>query len=490
MSKIMRNLAVLLVLSMLAVACGQKPGVHLQGASSGGGGGGGGGDAGEFAEGGEGDFDFDGEGGEGDFEGEDVALEGEDVDFDGGEGGEGGGGDAPGADAAGGDGGGEGGEAGGGGGGGGEASGGGGGGGGEAGGGGGPNDTVGITSEQIKIGVHAPLSGAAPLPQDEFRSGRSMYWDHVGKVAGRNVNVIVRDDGYNPSRATTVCRELIQREEVFILVGGGGADQINACARVAAEAGVPYLSAGVDEGVLKQLPNYFALSMSYPQQAPLLTQWIAKNAKPGNGEVGLLFDRTPSFRGVRERLSQELQRAGMKPVPRQMQNPTSDAAWAGGYDTVFVIGAPAYFVQVTQAPRGLEPQWVGVGITMGLNTVAANACRRGNFKAAFLSPFPGLNQVDKLDANFKRAGGKGDIELALWGLNKTIHEVLKPLGNNPSRSGFMRSLQSNRIKTNVYPELRHSRGNHFGAQGAHMLRANCSNGRFETRNDELFKTSF
>jgi branched-chain amino acid transport system substrate-binding protein len=488
MSKIMRNLAVLLVLSMLAVACGQKPGVHLQGAQRAGGGGGGGGDAGEFAEGGEGDFDFDAEGGEG-FEGEDVAIEGEEVDFEGGEAGDGadgGGGDAPGADASGGDGGGDGG---GGGGGGGEASGGGGGGGG-GGQAAGPNDTVGVTAEQIKIGVHAPLSGAAPLPQDEFRSGRSMYWDHVGKVAGRNVNVVVRDDGYNPSRATTVCRELIQREEVFILVGGGGADQINACARVAAEAGVPYLSAGVDEGVLRQLPNYFALSMSYPQQAPLLTQWIAKNAKPGNGEVGLLFDRTPSFRGVRERLTQELQRAGMKPVPRQMQNPTSDAAWAGGYDTVFVIGAPSYFVQITQAPRGLEPQWVGVGITMGLNTVAANACRRGNFKAAFLSPFPGLNQINNLDSNFSRAGGKGDIELALWGLNKTIHEVLKPLGDKPTRSGFIRSLQSNRIKTNVYPELAHSSDNHFGARGAHMLRSNCSNGRFETRNDELFKTSF
>jgi branched-chain amino acid transport system substrate-binding protein len=118
-----------------------------------------------------------------------------------------------------------------------------------------------------------------PCRRPRSSPARSSTGGSVGKVAGRDVRVIVRDDQYNPSRATSVCNQMIQQDQVFLLVGGGGADQIAACARTAAQQGVPYLSAGVDEGALRQLPNYFALSLSYPQQAPLIAQYIDKQAE-------------------------------------------------------------------------------------------------------------------------------------------------------------------------------------------------------------------
>ena len=56
-----------------------------------------------------------------------------------------------------------------------------------------------------------------------------------------------RDDEFNPNRAVSVCREMVEQEGAFMLVGGGGADQITACAQYAAENGIPYVSAGVNE---------------------------------------------------------------------------------------------------------------------------------------------------------------------------------------------------------------------------------------------------
>ena len=356
----------------------------------------------------------------------------------------------------------------------------------------GPGDSTGVTDTEIRIGLHAPLSGAAPLPQASFTSGKEQYWRFVGKVAGRNVTVIVRNDEYNPSKATAVCNDLIQREKVFILVGGGGADQIAACARTAAQQGVPYLSAGVDEGVLRQLPNYFALSMSYVQQAKLLLQYVKANAAPSNNKFGIVRDRTPSFNNVVNEVTKEAQAAGYEVLLRQAQNGPSDAQWLqqNGIETAFPIMAPSTFIQIVGAPGGAIKNWVGVGITMGLNTVANSACKasRNAFNGMFFSPFPGLDQINSIDPDFAKAGGKDDIELALWGLNKTIHQAFKKQGTNLTREAFVQAMESGDIRSGVYPDLAHSPDNHFGAQQVHALKADCGSGQYKTL--KAFATGF
>jgi branched-chain amino acid transport system substrate-binding protein len=310
-------------------------------------------------------------------------------------------------------------------------------------------------------------------------------------VAGRTVQVIVRDDTFNPSTATRVCNQMIQQDQVFILVGGGGADQIAACARTAAQQGVPYLSAGVDEGPLRQLPNYFALSMSYVQQAPLIAQYIASNRRPEDGRVAIVRDRTPSYNNVVARLQQELQGKGLQSEVIQFSSAAGTAQAVSRFQTAFVIMSPSQFVQLVRSPGGNSPHWVGVGITMGLNTVANAACAGGNnYRGDFLSPFPGLNAIDSLDSGFRQAGGQDDIQLALWGLNKTIHEVFKKLGNDIGRAAFVNALETNEIRTNVYPALRHRPDNHFGANTAHLLQVNCSRGQYETPSGGTFVSSF
>lgn len=517
MTSATRWLAALAVLGLLLAACGQKDGVHRErqvGFAPGG-------DAGEFEEGTwdetevqgtdweEGDWDAaTGDAGGGDAAGGDASAAdpaaGGDGSSSGGGGGSGGNGSGAGSGGGGSGGGSGSGGGGGGAGGGGESGGGSGSGGGEESGGGSggdgdssqgqqprdPNDQRGVTDSTIKIGIHAPLSGAAPLPQSEFESGRQMYWNHVGEVAGRKVEVIVRDDQYNPSRATSVCNELIQREEVFLLVGGGGVDQITACARVAAQQRVPYLSAGVDEGVLRQLPNYFALSLSYVQQAPLVAQYVAKHARPSDGRVAILRDNTRGFNATVERMQAELDKHGLESKVIMFQNGPSSAQAVSGFETAFAIMSPSDFVAVVRSPGGDRPQWVGVGITMGLNTVARTACSGTNYRGMFLSPFPGLNVIDQLDGEFRKAGGEGDIELALWGLNKNLHEVFKRLEGDITRSRFVRALEASAIETNVFPALKHSSDNHFGATSAHVLEANCSSGRYETPDGGTFVTGF
>lgn len=465
----LRSLALVVLLAVLSVACGQKEGVHNVGltgdgtGSTGSGGDFGEGDvvAGDPGTGADPGTEVDDGTGTGTDEGDSgtgTGTSGRPGAPDGGGGG-GGGGDAPDQPGPGG------------------------------------GDTTGITQETIKIGIHAPLTGAAPLPQQSFVVGRDQYWKHVGKVHGRTVEVIIRDDQYNPSRATSVCNELIQKENVYLLVGGGGTDQISACARSAARQGVPYLSAGVDEGQLRTLGNYFALGMSYIQQAPLLVQWVKKNSPPANKRFGIMRDRTPGFNAVVKRVEELAKAEGWDVRVRQFQNGPSDASWLtqNQIQVAFPIMAPSSFVQIVRSPGGTIDQWAGIGITMGLNTVANTACQ-GNpaySGSMFFSPAPGLNVIDQLDPEFTKAGGKDDIHLLLWGLNKDIHAVFQKLQpNNLSRQAFIEALETNVIDTRVYPVLKHTPQNHFGAQDVHVLIADCAKGQYVTPPDGIHRSSF
>src|SRR5256885_1360386 len=165
----------------------------------------------------------------------------------------------------------------------------------------GPHDRDGVSDKEIVIGIHAPLTGAAPVPEDSVDKAKDLYWKFIaerGGIFGRNVRVVFRDDQYNPSRAVAVCREMVEEEHAFLLVGVG-TDQVVSCARYASQAGVPYFSMGGSEAAVAGPPTYFSISMSYPQQAPLVAQ-VAKKA--GKTRVAVVVINTPNYDDTFSRL--------------------------------------------------------------------------------------------------------------------------------------------------------------------------------------------
>jgi ABC-type branched-subunit amino acid transport system substrate-binding protein len=354
-------------------------------------------------------------------------------------------------------------------------------------------DSTGVTAQTIRIGVHAPLTGAAPIPASSFQQGKDQYWGVVGAVAGRKVEVVFRDDKYNPSTATQVCNEMIQKEKVFLLVGSGGTDQIAACARTAAAQGVPYLSAGVTENPLNRLKQYFAISKSYAQQAPLLVQWIAKNRKPSNGVIGVIRSDTPNFDDGINAFKQAAQQAGFQVKEQKLsKDPSStELATAAQFltqnqiEVAYPLMAPSDWIGIAKQPAARNTKWAGVGITMGLNQVAGVACPEID-GAMFFSPWPGLNLAKQVDQRFP---GGDDIVWGLWGLNKTIHQAFKKMGDNLTREAFIAAMEGP-IKSGVYPDLANTAQNHFGAQQVHVLNADCGPKQFVSGRDDLFKTGF
>jgi len=360
-----------------------------------------------------------------------------------------------------------------------------------------PHDRDGVTDKEIVIGVHAPLTGAAPVPEDSVDKAKDLYWKFLaerGGVFGRNVRIVFRDDQFNPSRAVTVCREMVEQEHAFILVGIG-TDQVVSCARYASQVGVPYFSMGGGEAPVTGLRNYFALSMSFPQQAPLLAQAVKKTGKT---KVAVVAINTPNYDDSFSALQQATRAVGLNVVraDRLSKQPSESEVLAeannlrtSGAEVVMIQHSPVAFLNLAHAAQGqaYSPLWTGTGMTNGLNLVAEFGCP-SIAGARFLSPFPQIDVIDRFDADYKPTYRKynnnaepDDLGLAVWGMEKTLHQFLKAVGPDLSRSRLISTLDSGQeFASNIFPPLRYGPTRRFGASQAHLLEADCSNRRYRT----------
>jgi branched-chain amino acid transport system substrate-binding protein len=369
-------------------------------------------------------------------------------------------------------------------------------------------NSTGVSGNTIKIGIHAPTTGAAPVPQDSFRKGTNLYWSWLRRtgqsINGRNVVAVFRNDRYNPSSAVSACREMVEQERVFLLVGIAGTDQIQACARYAASVGVPYLSAGVTEIGLTSLDNYFTMWMSYKQQGPLLADMLVDELGARSEKNGMIRFNTPLFRDAHDSWVAAMRNRGARVVFDQAIEKSCDQTDVTRVATqiatqrirnVYVLTSPTCWLQIASATRnqGYTPQWTGVGLSMAIDTVANVGCRnnRSIDNARFLNPFPAFINSTAYDPSFRRAGGTDDIQFGLWGASKVIGGLLKRPGKNLTRERFVYYAErTGGLTTRVFPQVGYSPSDHFGGNAMHLNRVDCEQNRWVTAPKYAFKSNF
>src|SRR5262245_48734330 len=97
----------------------------------------------------------------------------------------------------------------------------------------------GVSDGEVVFGITAPLSGPAAA-WGSLSAGARAWATHVnaeGGVEGRQIKVIVKDDGYTPGRAVANLTEM--KDSVFAIVGLLGTAVVNATKGLVAEAELP-----------------------------------------------------------------------------------------------------------------------------------------------------------------------------------------------------------------------------------------------------------
>ena len=141
----------------------------------------------------------------------------------------------------------------------------------------------GITDTEIVIGSSQPLSGPAAFWGQGVGGGMDAYlkWiNDAGGINGRKIRLVLRDDGYLPTRAVANVRELVERERVFAIVSLIGSANAFAVRDYIIENQVLWMTPTADANMWAGFKNKKYLFVGYPgyvDEGRILTTYAAKN---------------------------------------------------------------------------------------------------------------------------------------------------------------------------------------------------------------------
>jgi ABC-type branched-subunit amino acid transport system substrate-binding protein len=131
---------------------------------------------------------------------------------------------------------------------------------------------VGVGPDRILFGQAAALEGPSSALGRGMRQGILAAFAEVnasGGVHGRRLELISRDDGYDPDRSAAQTRVLIEQDKVFALIGAVGTPTTTATVPLAQASGVPFIGPFTGAAFLRapELHNVVNIRASYGAEA-------------------------------------------------------------------------------------------------------------------------------------------------------------------------------------------------------------------------------
>src|SRR6202166_4684636 len=148
-----------------------------------------------------------------------------------------------------------------------------------------PQDTV-------KIGIVVPMTGTSAAVGREISDATKLYVaQHGDKVAGKKIELIIRDDASVPDNAKRLAQEMIVNDKVSFL-GAGLTPSAMSMAPIATEGKVAtVVMVSGTSVVTERSPYYVRTSFTLGQQSGIVADWAIKNGS--KKAVAIVTDWTP-----------------------------------------------------------------------------------------------------------------------------------------------------------------------------------------------------
>ncbi len=135
-----------------------------------------------------------------------------------------------------------------------------------------------LAQQDIVLGQSVALSGPAAELGREMQLGAQLYFDDInatGGIRGRNIVLKTLDDGYEPARAETNTRKLID-DDVHALFGYVGTPTAAASIPLATTAKVPFFGAFTGAELLRAPFNRYIFNVraSYFDETELIVKQL------------------------------------------------------------------------------------------------------------------------------------------------------------------------------------------------------------------------
>lgn len=172
----------------------------------------------------------------------------------------------------------------------------------------------GVTADRILFGQSAALDGPASALGQGMRLGLLAAFEEAnrkGGVLGRKLELLSKDDGYEPERAVDNTHALIEQDQVFALIGPVGTPTSKAAQPIATDAAVPFVGAFTGAGFLRDpaLGNVINLRGTYEAETEAWVEHLTKDL--GYTRIAILYQDDSFGRAGLSGVQKALEKRGM-----------------------------------------------------------------------------------------------------------------------------------------------------------------------------------
>jgi len=301
--------------------------------------------------------------------------------------------------------------------------------------------STGASAEDVKVGVVLPLTGGLSAVGKQVQAGIKMYMDKNGAtVAGKKIDLIVKDDGSVADNSKRLAQELIVNDKAAIIGSAltPSAMAIGPLSTQAKTANVVMVS-GTSGVINPNNPYMVRTSFTLGQQSGIIAEWAHKNGSkkvvivqsdwaPGAEATAVFTDAFTKAGGqIAETIKVPLANPDFAPFLQRARDANPDtlfvfvpAGQAGTFAKQFaergldkagikLIG-PGDIVDDNDLP-GMSDAMLGV-VTAGIYSVLHNSPTNKEYVAAF-------KKANGFRPNFISLGGYDGMHLVYEALKKT-----------------------------------------------------------------------
>jgi branched-chain amino acid transport system substrate-binding protein len=357
----------------------------------------------------------------------------------------------------------------------------------------------GITKTQILIGSHQPLTGPAAPGYSEIAPASNAYFSYVnahGGIYGRKIVYKYLDDAYDPSKTSSVVRQLVLQDNVFAVFDGLGTPTHLAVVSFLNSQKVPdvFVASGCTcWNQPQKYPETFGWQIDYVREGKILGQYVAQHFK--GKKVGYFYQDDEFGQDGVKGLDYEIPSSMV--VSKQSYQPTNTnvgpqvtALKAAGAQVIVSFSIPAFtaLLKLTSLKLGYSPTLVvsNVGADpmtlgglleayakQGGATVSGNALTNGiitdgytpsvgDTTNSWISLFKKVHDQYEAKAPFDGNVGYG------MAVAYTFVQAMFKAGKNPTRSSLTAAIQAGLPQGVSSAPYAYSSTDHSGSTGAYI----------------------
>ena len=332
---------------------------------------------------------------------------------------------------------------------------------------------AGWAQDSVKIGLILPMTGQQASTGKQISAAVRLYQqEHGTTVAGKKVEVIVKDDGAVPDNTKRLAQELIVNDKVSVIAGFGVTPAALAAAPLATEAKVVEVVMAAGTSIITERSPYIArTSFTLPQSSVIIADWAAKNGI--KKVVSIVSDYAPGA-DAEKSFSERFKAAGgdvVEAIKVPLANPDFapflQRAADAKPDAIFVFvpsGQGGTFMK-QYAERGLDKagiKLIGPGdvtdddLLPGMGDAVIGAVTAHLYSADHDSPknkayVEAFKKANNFRPNFMSVGGYDGMHL--------IYEALKKTGGKADGDSLIAAMkgmawESPRGPISIDPETR------------------------------------